>query len=138
MIPINKAYPYSYKWTVYSSITEKHQKTGLISASAIGELYFTCRTFSDFRAKLYKYTLKHPKEGDMTFQQLETLLLMWLNLIPTNREWIRLRLCLTSNGLDGLPWLMMFSLGSQGIPPKNSWFWSQRGHRSPLQDKSFV
>ncbi|MHB1406886.1 MAG: transposase [Desulfitobacteriaceae bacterium] len=39
----------------------------------IGELYFARRTFYDFRARLYKYTLEHPKEGDVISQQFETL-----------------------------------------------------------------
>ncbi|HVJ49870.1 hypothetical protein [Desulfitobacterium sp.] len=39
----------------------------------IGELYFARRTFYDFRARLYKYTLEHPKEGGVIFQQFETL-----------------------------------------------------------------
>lgn len=39
----------------------------------IGELYFARRTFYDFRARLYNYTLEHPEEGDLIFQQFETL-----------------------------------------------------------------
>ena len=39
----------------------------------LGERYFSRRTFYDFRARLYKYTLEHPNEGDMIFQQFETL-----------------------------------------------------------------
>lgn len=39
----------------------------------IGELYFARRTFYDFRARLYKYTTEHPMEGDVIFQQFETL-----------------------------------------------------------------
>ena len=39
----------------------------------IGELYFARRTFYDFRARLYKYTLEHPKEGDAIFKQFEKL-----------------------------------------------------------------
>jgi hypothetical protein len=39
----------------------------------IGELYFARRTFYDFRARLYKYTLEHPKEGDTIFKQFEKL-----------------------------------------------------------------
>lgn len=38
----------------------------------IGERYFARRTFYDFRTRLYKYTLEHPKEGDLIFQQFET------------------------------------------------------------------
>lgn len=34
----------------------------------IGELYFARRTFYDFRARLYNYTLEHPKEGDAIFK----------------------------------------------------------------------
>ena len=40
----------------------------------IGERYFARRTFYDFRARLYKYTLEHPKEGDVISQLFETLL----------------------------------------------------------------
>ena len=39
----------------------------------IGERYFARRTFYDFRARLYKYTLEHPKEGDAIFKQFEKL-----------------------------------------------------------------
>jgi len=39
----------------------------------IGERYFARRTFYEFRARLYQYTLDHPKEGDVIFQQFETL-----------------------------------------------------------------
>ncbi|MFZ3130727.1 MAG: transposase [Desulfosporosinus sp.] len=39
----------------------------------IGERYFARRTFYDFRARLYKYTLEHPEEGCMIFQQFEKL-----------------------------------------------------------------
>lgn len=39
----------------------------------IGERYFARRTFYDFRARLYKYTLEHPQEGDLIFKQFETL-----------------------------------------------------------------
>ncbi|HCT84716.1 MAG TPA: transposase [Candidatus Margulisbacteria bacterium] len=39
----------------------------------IGERYFARRTFYEFRARLYQYTLDHPKEGDLIFQQFETL-----------------------------------------------------------------
>ncbi|MDO9530045.1 MAG: transposase [Syntrophales bacterium] len=39
----------------------------------IGELYFARRTFYDFRARLYKYTLEHPEEGCLIFKQFETL-----------------------------------------------------------------
>src|SRR5665648_1248454 len=38
----------------------------------IGERYFARRTFYEFRARLYQYTLDHPKEGDLIFQQFET------------------------------------------------------------------
>lgn len=39
----------------------------------IGERYFARRTFYEFRARLYQYTLEHPQEGDVIFQQFETL-----------------------------------------------------------------
>ena len=39
----------------------------------IGERYFARRTFYDFRARLYQYTLEHPKEGCLIFKQFETL-----------------------------------------------------------------
>ena len=39
----------------------------------IGERYFAHRTFYDFRARLYRYTLEHPNEGDLIFKQFETL-----------------------------------------------------------------
>ena len=39
----------------------------------IGERYFARRTFYEFRARLYQFTLDHPKEGDVIFQQFETL-----------------------------------------------------------------
>lgn len=39
----------------------------------IGERYFARRTFYDFRARLYNYTLEHPKEGDAIFKQFEKL-----------------------------------------------------------------
>ncbi|MFZ3100787.1 MAG: transposase [Desulfitobacteriaceae bacterium] len=38
----------------------------------LGERYFARRTFYDFRARLYKYTLEHPKEGCLIFKQFET------------------------------------------------------------------
>ncbi|MFZ3130141.1 MAG: hypothetical protein WA125_03325 [Desulfosporosinus sp.] len=46
----------------------------------IGERYFARRTFYDFRARLYKYTLEHPKEGDAVFKQFEKLVQYFIEL----------------------------------------------------------
>jgi len=40
----------------------------------LGELYLARRTFYDFRKRVYKYTLEHPEEEDLIFQQFDILL----------------------------------------------------------------
>ena len=52
----------------------------------IGERYFARRTFYDFRARLYKYTLEHPKEGCVIFKQFETLVQHFIELAQLDTD----------------------------------------------------
>lgn len=52
----------------------------------IGERYFARRTFYDFRARLYKFTLEHPKEGDLIFQQFETLVQHYIEVAQLDTD----------------------------------------------------
>ncbi|KLU62179.1 hypothetical protein CEB3_c13980 [Peptococcaceae bacterium CEB3] len=52
----------------------------------IGERYFARRTFYDFRARLYQYTLEHPKEGSVIFQQFETLVQHFIEVAQLDTE----------------------------------------------------
>ena len=52
----------------------------------IGERYFARRTFYDFRARLYKYTLEHPKEGCLIFQQFEKLVQHFIKIAQLDTD----------------------------------------------------
>ena len=58
---------------LFDAFAFDYQISYALGLRSIGELYFARRTFYDFRARLYNYTLEHPKEGDAIFQQFETL-----------------------------------------------------------------
>lgn len=54
----------------------------------LGELYISERTLYDFRRRVYEYTLKHPEEEDLIFQQFQGLLDHFLAItkIKTNEQ----------------------------------------------------
>lgn len=58
---------------LFEAFAYDYQISYALGLRNIGELYFARRTFYDFRARLYKYTLEHPKEGCVIFKQFETL-----------------------------------------------------------------
>jgi len=58
---------------LFEAFAYDYQISYALGLRNIGELYFARRTFYDFRARLYKYTLEHPKEGCLIFKQFETL-----------------------------------------------------------------
>lgn len=59
---------------LFEAFAYDYQISYALGLRNIGELYFARRTFYDFRARLYKYTVEHPKEGCVIFKQFETLL----------------------------------------------------------------
>ena len=58
---------------LFEAFAFDYQISYALGQQTMGGRYFARRTFYDFRGRLYKYTLEHPKEGDMIFQQFETL-----------------------------------------------------------------
>ncbi|AFV10421.1 transposase domain-containing protein DUF772 [Thermacetogenium phaeum DSM 12270] len=54
----------------------------------LGELYICERTLYDFRRRLYEYTIQHPEEEDLIFQQFQGLLEHFLAItkIKTNEQ----------------------------------------------------
>jgi len=47
---------------LFEAFAYDYQISYALGLRNIGELYFARRTFYDFRARLYKYTLEHPKK----------------------------------------------------------------------------
>lgn len=52
----------------------------------LGELFLSRRTLYDFRKRVYEYTLDHPEQEDLVFQQFETLLEHFVKIAKINTK----------------------------------------------------
>lgn len=58
---------------LFEEYAYNYQISYALGLQTLGQLYFAPRTFYDFRARLYHYTINHPQEADIIFGQFEKL-----------------------------------------------------------------
>ncbi len=71
---------------LFDEYAYNYQVSYALGLRSIGELYFAPRTFYDFRARLYNYTLDHPQESDAIFQQFEKLVHHFIEVAQLNTD----------------------------------------------------
>ena len=71
---------------LFDEYAYNYQISYALGLRSIGELYFAPRTFYDFRARLYNYTLDHPQESDAIFQQFEKLVQHFIEVAQLNTD----------------------------------------------------
>ena len=67
-----------------------YQISFALGLRTLGERYFAPRTLYEFRARLYHYSLKHPKEADLIYAQFEKLTNHFINVARLTTDQVRM------------------------------------------------
>ena len=71
---------------LFEEYAYNYQISFALGLRSIGERYFAPRTFYDYRARLYNYTLDHPQESDIIFQEFEELTWHFIEMAHLNTD----------------------------------------------------